>query len=348
VSQRVESETSKLATWEEVESSADWTGLLVGNGSSIVVWKDFAYGSLFDVAEQQIAHPLEFSDRELFDAFGTTNFEQILASLKTARVVNTALELETTLLTERYRSVQRALFEAVHAVHVPWSRVSAGTIPALHKILRRYKHVYTTNYDLLLYWASMEKGGAGFLDFLWRKDDLAFDIRDTKIWLSREGWTRLLYLHGGIHLRRVAGGGTRKVSTAGGTILDQFSTSVESDDSPLLVSEADSSEKLRSIQSSDYLTFAHQEFAQHEGGLVIFGHGLGEGDSHIAAPVKRWNNPVAVSIRPADDATVIEAKARYRNRLAPLQNVLFFDATTHPLGDSGLAPRALKGMFRRR
>ena len=113
-------EDASLPPWEDVAEYTDWTGLLVGNGASMVVWPQFGYRSLFDVATSgDVSHPLAAEDRNLFDALSTTNFEHILASLKTAGIVNQALGIEADQLQTRYESTQRALFEAVHAVHVP-------------------------------------------------------------------------------------------------------------------------------------------------------------------------------------------------------------------------------------
>jgi hypothetical protein len=157
-------------------------------------------------------------------------------------------------------------------------------------------------------------------------------------------------MHGGIHLRRLRDGGTRKVRAAEGSILDQFSTDFDDDESPLLVSEGDSEDKLASIRSSDYLTFAHQMFSAHEGGLVIFGHSLSEQDDHLVTPMKGWrDNPVAIALRPNDDDDVIvQQKNRFRSRLSPMKDIVFFDATTHPLGDPDLEAHEPRSRFRRR
>ena len=187
----------------------------------------------------------------------------------------------------------------------------------------------------------MEKGGTGFLDFFWGQPDNSFDPFDTEVWLTRSRWTRIFFLHGGIHLRRLQGGGTRKATSLGGSLLDQFETVFEDEESPLLVSEGDSDDKLLSVSTSDYLTFAHQSFVQHEGGLVVFGHSLGDADEHIVKPIRSWReNPVAVAIRPSNDPeAVIQRKAHVRGRLAPMKNILFFDSSTHPLGSPELVPR---------
>ncbi len=328
-----------LPSWEDVAEDTGWTGLLVGNGASIVVWPDFRYESLYKVAESDaMSNPLTPDDERLFDALKTENFEQVLASLKTSGIVSAALGLDTEVLEARYASIQRALFEAVHSVHVPWNRVGERTIPSLFDALRDYRLVYSTNYDLLMYWASMERGGKGFLDYFWGAEN-SFDLSDAEIWSARERWTRLLFLHGGIHLRRLRKGGTRKVHTAQGAILDQFSTAFADDESPLLVSEGDSEDKLASIRSSDYLTFAHQSFSDHEGGLVVFGHSLGDQDDHLVSPMRQWRgNPVAVSMRPSgDEELIIQQQDRLRSRLSPMRDVVFFDSTTHPLGAPSLA-----------
>ena len=113
------------------------------------------------------------------------NPEQVLAGLKTAGLVTEALDLDPDdVLEERYDSIQRALFEAVHAVHVPWVAVAEEHVSRLFKILRRYRFVYSTNYDLLLYWASMDDGGTGFLDYFWG-DGGTFDVFDTDIWPTK-------------------------------------------------------------------------------------------------------------------------------------------------------------------
>jgi hypothetical protein len=291
-------EDAGLPPWDDVAEYTDWAGLLVGNGASMVVWPQFGYRSLFEIATSaDVAHPLTDDDKNLFDALSTTNFEHVLASLKTAGIVNGALEIEADELEDRYESTQRALFEAVHTVHVPWHMVGVRTLPSLLKSLREYTFVYSTNYDLLLYWASMERGGKGFLDYFWAGANRdTFDVSDTEIWRTRDGWTRILFIHGGIHLRRLRDGGTRKVSASEGAILDQFTTDFDGSESPLLISEGDSDDKLASIRSSDYLTFAHQMFGSHEGGLVVFGHSLSEQDGHLVAPMRGWReNPVAIA-----------------------------------------------------
>jgi hypothetical protein len=120
--------------------------------------------------------------------------------------------------------------------------------------------------------------------------------------------------------------------------LDGLSTEFSSNRVPLLVSEGTSDDKLRTILTSDYLSFALGQFAKHEGPLVVFGSSLSPSDDHLVAAINRWSTPVrtavvAVSVRPTAD--ILATKAYYRDRM-PYADLFFFDATTHPFGSEGL------------
>jgi Domain of unknown function (DUF4917) len=161
-------ESSELLTWEEARGLGDWKGLLVGNGASIAFWEEFAYDSLFEQARTLIpSYPLTPEDVALFDVLRTQNFERVLASVKTARTVLQALSRETEFLAARYESVQRALFEAVHSVHVPWGTGSdfESKLTRIRDELANYRWIYSVNYDLIIYWAVMTQPQArGFVE----------------------------------------------------------------------------------------------------------------------------------------------------------------------------------------
>jgi hypothetical protein len=110
-----------LLSWSDTQNLCDWTGLLIGNGASIAFWDDFAYTSIYERARDIGSdHPLRDDDVRVFDAFETTNFEQVLAALNTSTRVLSSLGYTTDFVQERYESIQEALFDAIHSVHVPW------------------------------------------------------------------------------------------------------------------------------------------------------------------------------------------------------------------------------------
>lgn len=255
--------------------------------------------------------------------------------MKTAGTVAQALGDSDATIRARYEHIQHALFEAVGSVHVPWDHVAGEPLSRIRKALRAYSVVYSTNYDLIAYWAIMhEDDGAGFKDIFWGADN-SFDPKNASV---SGNATVIYYLHGGIHLRALVEGGTRKHVSEGGALLDDFATSFESDEVPLLISEGTAKDKLDAILRSDYLSFAYGRLAQHNGGLVIFGQSLGDEDDHIVDVLNSWQPPwqepvIAISIRRTDNPDEARiAKLHYAERL-PYADLLFFDSDTHPLGD---------------
>lgn len=217
---------------------------------------------------------------------------------------------------------------------MPWARVPGASLEKIRSALLDYKSVYSTNYDLIIYWAIMHEDKGGFKDFFWAE---YFDLANTQ--LSGKP-TVVLYLHGGLHLYRTVSGRTIKRHAAPGlTLLDLFGTPFpfpEEEATPLFISEGSSSDKLASIQRSDYLTFSYTELAHHEGPLCLFGHSLNDMDNHIIqALIQAKIRDIAISVRPGLPEKVIQFKANAVHKL-PKANLIFYDASTHPLGDAGL------------
>lgn len=310
-----------LRDWSDIEHRFA-NGILIGNGASRAVWDGFSYDSLYDEAV------LRQRDRDLFEAFNTTNFEGILRNLQIGQVVCENTGHATARISDQYARVRDALVDAVAGVHVSWVDVDDSKLVHLRRALRHYAVVFSTNYDLLAYWSIMSRrDGNGFVDFFWGPNN-SFDLVDAS---ARPGPTPILYLHGGLHLVRAADGSARKRIALTRNLLDAFRTS---GDVPLFVSEGSSRDKMRAIRSSDYLTFAYENFVEEVDGLVVFGHSLSSQDAHIRNPL-RMARRLAISIMPGPARRVIAAKAAYIQKL-PGVRIDFFDARSHPLGDPSL------------
>lgn len=318
---------ASLRSWDEIQEH-DWSGLLLGNGSSIAVWPRFGYSSLFDEAQRlDLEHSLTEADLRLFDRMGTTNFEAVLSALQTAKIVGDALGTDTTEITARHQAIRLALVAAVKQVHVTWVDVPDATLCAIRDCMLKFDSVYTTNYDLLLYWAVMHGDPTPFPDYFWSQP---FDVANTELWRKA---TKLLFLHGAIHLYHDSDGRTFKRLSGAENLLESFGEGTQEGHTPLFVAEGSSEEKLRSIRNSDYLTFAYKSFAEHNGDVVIFGSSLGQTDAHLVSAMQHWEgHTVAVAMRPGqDEAAVIERKARLKREL-PKAALVFLDSSTFPLG----------------
>lgn len=326
-----------LQSWAEIRDIGPWTGLLLGNGASIAVWDGFRYSSLYEEAcSGRVSHPLLARSVSLFERLDTTNFEQVLWGLATASTVCGAIGFTPTRIgriKKRYRIIQRALREAVRSIHLPWYLFDERRKQTLRGAFREYRSIYSLNYDLLLYWSIMSvDAGVGFKDFFWSD---TFDGLNTEIWGDA---TRVVYLHGGIHLYRTKDGRTCKhIADVNENLLEKFDRCRELGRTPLLVTEGSSKDKLASIVTSDYLSFANNLFSLHDGGLLVFGSSLGESDQHLVDTIRRWRDrPVAIALLPGTEAQNRAAKGGMIAKL-PEARLYFLDSTTHPLGNAGLA-----------
>jgi hypothetical protein len=325
---------AQLEDWNVLRSSVSFSGLLVGNGASRAVWDDFGYDSLFEQARTVEEKPLSQSELSVFEAMQTRSFEQVLGALKTTSRVNKALAVSSAAPRNRYYAIKEALINTVHAVHIPWRLVVPSTLATINRELGQYRTVFTTNYDLLNYWALQHQPEA--ITDLFQGAEPAFDLSAT----ATEK-TRLLYLHGGLHLVRNQDGTARKLMSTEGTLLGNFAinnTIKTLDDVPLFVNEGPSADKLKIIRSSDYLSFCYEQLLGHDGALCIFGHALGEQDKHIVhALCQAQPQVLAISIYPRSKAFIQHQKRHYAKVFEGTGVELrFFDSKTHALGSPKL------------
>ena len=329
-----------LAAFSEL--NVEWSGILIGNGASQVLSALFGYSSLYETACNQPLNPLTPEDQAIFTSLRTRNFEQVLSALNTTRLVATAFGHGTGDYAAAYDRIRAALVQAVRTVHIAHADVPEPALLGIRLELLRYSFVYSTNYDLLIYWSIM-KGPEEFRDYFFGP---TFDLGNTEIWRKS---TRLLFLHGALHLYRTLMGGTYKRSAGNfGNLLEDFGSPIEGVEAavPLFISEGEWTDKLSSIYNSDYLAFAYSQFARHEGPLVIYGQSLTEQyDRHLLTAIRSSpNREVGISIYPGSataDRPIRAIKTEWMTKL-PEFKIHFFDSTTHPLGDPAAAYEAAR------
>lgn len=124
-----------------------WENLLVGNGMSINVSSYFAYDSLYEEACGDFDGSLDDDDIAIFEEFGTTNFEAVLAKLRDGITLAGILGRSRKPYRQRFRSVQAALGAAVRRVHLEWTEVPSETLAAIKAEMRRYDAIFSTSID---------------------------------------------------------------------------------------------------------------------------------------------------------------------------------------------------------
>lgn len=319
-----------LMDWAAVDPSLTNSGLLLGNGASRVIWDNFQYDSLFQKAKSLPAgQALTATDEAIFTAYNTTNFEGVLQALATTDKTLNALTKPDPVIMQRYSHIRRALVHSVHGTHIPHNRIPDATLQTIADELNRYEFVYSTNYDLLVYWSVMHVDAKDFKDFFWC-DDKCFDLAKSDVWGKP---TKLLFVHGGLHIYIDAHGNTCKLVAGADPILEQFEKGTTI---PVFVSEGTYQDKLAAIYRSDYPSFAYSTLMQHDGPMVIFGQGLGDSDQHIVNALNKAGlKELVVGIYPGSDQQIKDAKAHYKKCFTN-STLTFFDMTTHPMGGAAL------------
>jgi hypothetical protein len=257
--------------------------LLLGNGFSIACDPIFRYQSLYDRA---VADGLSERAQAVFQRLGTNNFEGVMRLLEDAHWVANRYELvegETSAMLDDLEVVKRILVQAVTASHLEHT----GLVPDEKKssaltFISDFHNVFTTNYDLLVYWVNMHAGNNSPF-----KDGFRTDDNDPEapyvVFSERLGnQSGLFYMHGALHLY-LANSELRKHSwiRTGSRLTDLIQAGLENEQYPLFVAEGSAPKKFEQIQRVGYLWYCMDKFARIEGPLVVLGHSLGDSDAHI-------------------------------------------------------------------
>jgi hypothetical protein len=263
--------------------------LLLGNGFSIALRRDiFSYGSLFENAD--------FSGEpeivRLFGVLETQDFEIAIRHLSDAgRVLSVYQPEQKELLLKFERHggiIKDALVSAIARRHPdrPFD-ITKKQYAACRTFLSRFGHIFTLNYDVLLYWALMQDE----IDELKLKPDDGFRHPENGKDLPYVSWQRghtatVSYLHGALHLFDQ---GTEIIkytwSKTDVAIVDQVRSALEENKYPLFVAEGTSASKVERILHNAYLAKALRSFegccGNSKNAIVSFGHSLADNDMHV-------------------------------------------------------------------
>lgn len=327
----------ELYDWSDVDDAEDWKILLGGNGLSINVSRAFDYASLYEEADKSdVDGSLTDEDRRIFELFDTKNFEIVLGKLRDAIQLAELLDRKPGPYRRRYRSVQTALGTAVRGVHLEWIEIPDDVLAGIKEGLADYRAVYTTSYDLLIYWAIGHESMYGdFRDCFWGG---SFDPEDCDVW---EPGQPIYYVHGALHLFVDGEETTRKLTqrSDGRTLLELFGEPVPEDPEarPLLISEGSARDKLRAIEGNDYLAHVYETFRVEDRPLVVFGNSLSPQDRHLVDAINaNPGRPVAVALRKKKDSKAMREQMAIIAAKLETEELYFFDASTHPLGSEAL------------
>ncbi len=339
------------AQWVTEVAGSKGPHLLLGNGFSISYDPSiFSYEALLNHA--QTSGMISSVAQRFFEENQTQDFELVIrnmtAAQQTLKILHPAkYATEIQELGGEIHSLKEALASLLAGLHPerPYN-VADERYATTASFLNAYGAIYTTNYDLLLYWTLRQTPTTPEEN---RTDDDGFRSRDDHgIEHDCVYWDHLKpisqsihYLHGALHLYR-GSDGLRKLTwiRTERALIDQIREQLASNFFPLYVSEGTSAEKLSKIQSSDYLSKGLRSLASLGGGLTVYGLSFSENDQHFIDAIVRSNiKRMAVSVfgdpASADNIETIGRvsalpalrEARSTRRTIPLE-VTFYDASS--------------------
>jgi hypothetical protein len=282
--------------------------LLLGNGFSMSYAPNiFSYSALHGFVDT-IDNDLL---KGLFKVVDTHDFERVMQQLDTFAALGDVLGIDAALknrIEVARMDLKNSLIDAIRALHpehvytIPEAKCAA-CVAFLRLFLESKGSLFTTNYDLLLYWVLM-RGGLPSIDGFGRDRESPDEyVRPEELEYSELRWGRnaagqnVHYVHGALPLFDT-GVEIVKEQYAEGYLLEQITKRIDDGDYPVFVTAGDANQKLTHIRHNSYLQNSYEALASLDGSLVTFGFNFGLQDAHIVAALQRAaTQPIAHRLR---------------------------------------------------
>lgn len=271
--------------------------LLLGNGFSMSYDSGiFSYNALskfFDKIENDLL-------QRLFQIVKTSNFELLMVQLENVAKISEVFGADKDVvlnIRKASETLKECLIGAIKDLHpehvfkIQEEKSKACGI-FLNEFLANEGHIFSTNYDLLLYWVLLRNKLDRICDGFGRETD------DTEEWidtLDRE-WSELRwginsdnqnihYVHGALHLFDTGIYIIKEEYTSEHVLLENVKERMENKEYPIFVTAGNGEEKLSHIRHNRYLSYCYDKLSNIEGSLICYGFGFGAYDEHIIAAI---------------------------------------------------------------
>ena len=257
------------------------TNLLFGNGFSIGFEPDiFSYNALSNF----IKKCKDINLLRLFKIVGSSNFELIMRNLdlfiQFGKEFVPKANLEE-IIEPAKKLLKKNLLDAITALHpehvfeMPEEK-SRSCALFLKDFLNTKGEIFSTNYDLLLYWVLMRHADI-FNDNI--RDGFTREDNEALTWKS--GTQNIHYLHGALPLFDLGHSILKEEYTGGAYLLQNIQKRINQDQYPIFVTAGTSQEKMEMISHSRYLSYCYEKLANLDGSLVVIGFNFGDYDTHL-------------------------------------------------------------------
>ncbi len=269
------------------------TSLLLGNGFSMAYdTKIFSYNALYDFITSQDDDLIN----KLFGAIKTKNFELVMQQLDTTIALLNAFGADESLknqIAEAAAHLKAGLLESIQELHpehvfkMPEEN-SKSCAAFLSLFLSVGGQIFTTNYDLLLYWVLMREAVVNPIDGFGKELLNVTDVVQGEepeyselIWGPNVSEQNIHYLHGALHIFDQKAEIIKEQYDYNGYLLENIKERLNNGNYPIFVTAGNGDEKLEHIRHNRYLSRCYDALSSINGSLVTFGFNFGPYDEHI-------------------------------------------------------------------
>ncbi len=303
--------------------------LLMGNGFSVAYDPSiFSYNALYKFVVDNDSDGVS----ELFDIFKTTNFELIMQQLDITKKIAAKFGASKEVIAKIGHAedlLKNNLVQAIKDLHPEHvfkiaEEKSLGCADFFKLFLDKNGEIFTSNYDVLMYWVLMRNGIPGVSDGFGREydPDEEFDEGADLTWGKNSDIQNIHYLHGALPLFDNGLDIVKETYTNNDFLVNRIRKRIDAGHYPVFVSAGTGKEKLNQIRHNPYLAYCYDRFSKIEGSLVTFGFNFGEFDNHIihainnAAKLRKKKKlySVYIGVYSDDDIAHIEKiKSKFKN-----------------------------------
>ena len=267
--------------------------LLLGNGFSMAYdHKIFSYNALADF----VINTEDPTLTKLFGILKTKNFELIMEQLSTFSLLLSSLDADVEIqikVQEAQVKLKNSLLEAIKSLHpehvfkIPENKINAcGRF--LNQFIGNGGQIFSTNYDLLLYWVLMRKGFENAIDGFGRDLQNPREVacgEDAELselrWGPHKAKQNVHYVHGTLPIFDMGSEIVKEQYSEEGFLLANVSARLDRGEYPVFVTAGNGAEKLSLIRHNRYLSNCYDKLGEIDGSIVSFGFGFGPYDEHI-------------------------------------------------------------------
>lgn len=274
--------------------------LIMGNGFSMAYdYNIFSYNALYDFIENLEDPTLS----KLFKVINSKNFELIMRQLDNFIEIASAFDTDKKFieaLKEANQLLQKSLIDAVSTLHPEHvfeitEQKSKACFNFLSEFLDNNGKVFSTNYDLLLYWVLMRNKPDSSNDGFGKEHLNPVETRRNQedaeygelYWGKYKDEQTVFHVHGTLPIFDTGTEIEKAVYNQRQFLLENIKERMENKDYPVFVTAGDGNEKLKQIYHNRYLTHCYNELSDLKGYLISFGFNFGEYDHHIIKAVNK-------------------------------------------------------------